>query len=94
MTLLRVSFDRKSVTIVSVGTGAAQSDLRDSYYGARMGKHASHDALREMDAAYAAFIQELRDKHYSENAIDTYDKTVSRFLRWAEGSFVPQGPRK
>jgi hypothetical protein len=65
-----------------------------SDYGARMGKHASDGALREMDAAYAAFIQELRDKYYSENAIDTYDKTVSRFLRWAEGSFVPQGPRK
>jgi hypothetical protein len=39
------------------------------------------------------FLAELDRLGYERTAIDTYDKTIDRFLRWTEGTFTPAGPR-
>jgi hypothetical protein len=47
-----------------------------------------------MRRAQDEFLTELEHLEYSRNAVETYSKTIERFIRWAEGSWTPGGPRK
>jgi site-specific recombinase XerD len=51
----------------------------------------STDALRrQLDE----FLTRLEERGYAENAKKTYDQNVDRFIRWLEGSWEPEGPRR
>jgi hypothetical protein len=51
----------------------------------------STDALRrQLDE----FLTRLEELGYAENAKKTYDQNVDRFIRWLEGSWEPEGPRR
>jgi hypothetical protein len=48
------------------------------------------DAVR---AKLDEFLARLDELGYAENAKNTYDRNVDRFIRWLEGRWEPEGPR-
>jgi hypothetical protein len=59
-----------------------------------MARRLPEETTREIRAAQDDFATELERLGYSANARDTYDKTIERFIRWLEGSWAPEGPRR
>jgi hypothetical protein len=55
-----------------------------------MEKHVTGEIRRLHDE----FLAELHKLGYSKHSIETYDKGPANFIRWLEGTWAPQGPRR
>ena len=58
-----------------------------------MPRHLDHETLVSLRLLHDEFLGELRSKGYAPNTVQTYEKTIDPWLRWLDGSWVPEGPR-